>query len=46
MTFLEDLMINIISREDEEIYKVAYHLRMLDNEHDTYTNQVFDLVKF
>lgn len=42
---MEDLMINIITQEDEELFDVAYQLRMLDNDEDTYTNQVFNLVK-
>ena len=38
-------MTDIINQEDEEIYRVVYHLRMLDNDDDIYTNKVFDLVK-
>ena len=34
-------MINILGREDEEIFRVAYQMRIFDNDKDYYTNFFF-----
>ena len=38
-------MKNVRDRDDEEIWKIAYELRMQDDENDTYTRYFFGLIQ-